>query len=321
MRSSSKVAIGLAALLAVSAGASRADAQPAAQGFGVERFYPSAPGGGWFVMDALELQGGLGGALSLTSGYARNPLRLSEGGQRLAVVSDEAFAGVGAALTYDRFRVSLGMTSPLVVKGTSGTVGGYAFTGPSVDPGHNPDTIWDTRLGFDARIFGRPGEAFRFGAGAQLFIPSGSRADYVSDGTFRGMFRLLFAGDARGFTYAAHVGVHVRPLDDAPTPGSPRGHELLFGLAAGAKLPVGREERWHVVIGPEVWGATAFRTFFGAGGTAVEGLLSSRFEGPVGDGLAMRVRMGSGIGSNEQFGAPDWRAVAGIEMSYCGTKP
>src|SRR5260370_39812697 len=40
------------------------------QGFAVERFYPSAPGGGWFVMDALDLRGGLGGALALTTGYA-----------------------------------------------------------------------------------------------------------------------------------------------------------------------------------------------------------------------------------------------------------
>lgn len=321
MSNSSRVTLGLVVALTVGAHASHAEAQPQAQGFAVERFYPSAPEGGWFVMDDLDLHGGLGAALELTSGYARNPLRLSDGSQRLAVVSDTAFVEIGAAVTYDRFRLYLDLTSPLAILGKSGTIGGYAFTAPPVDLGQSPDTLSDTRIGFDARIFGQPGGAFRLGAGAQLFVPGGARSDYDTDDTFRAMFRLLFAGDARGFTYAGHVGVHIRPLDDAPTPGSPRGHELLFGLAAGPTFPIGRAGTWRVVIGPEIWGATAFRTFFGEGGTAVEGLLSSRFEGPIADGLSLRVKLGSGIGSDQQFGAPDWRAVCGIEMSYPGQKP
>src|SRR5262249_10209478 len=156
-------------------------AQQAAQGFAVERFYPSAPGGGFFVMDALDMQGGLGGALGLTVGYARNPLQVSDGRRRLPVGSDEAFAAVGAALTYDRFRLYLDLTTPLVIKGQSGTVSGSSFTGPSVSPGQSPDTISDTRLGFDARIVGQPGGAFRLGAGAQLLVPSGNRSDYDTD--------------------------------------------------------------------------------------------------------------------------------------------
>src|ERR1700722_8370307 len=51
-----------------------ADAQQQPSGFAVERLYQSAPGGGWFVMDDLDMTGRLGGAVSLTSGYARNPL-------------------------------------------------------------------------------------------------------------------------------------------------------------------------------------------------------------------------------------------------------
>src|SRR3984957_8484784 len=53
---------------------SLADAQQQPSGFAVERLYQSAPGGGWFVMDDLDMTGRLGGAVSLTSGYARNPL-------------------------------------------------------------------------------------------------------------------------------------------------------------------------------------------------------------------------------------------------------
>src|ERR1700735_5456190 len=101
-RSKASRALRFAALSAASAWESRAGAQRQAQGFALERFYPSAPGGGWFVMDALDMHGGLGGAFEVQSGYARNALRISQGTQSLSVVSDEVFADIGLAVTYDR---------------------------------------------------------------------------------------------------------------------------------------------------------------------------------------------------------------------------
>ena len=308
------------ALWAAILSASRAQAQPQAQGFAVERFYPSAPGAGWFVMDALDMQGGLGGAMALTLGYARNPLRISDGSQGLSVVSDEASANFGFALTYSRFRLSLNMDMPFVITGGSGMAGGYALAAPSVNPGVDPDTLSDYRIGFDARILGQPGGRFRLGAGAQLIIPNGRRADYDTDDTFRGMIRALFAGDVGRFTYAGQFGAHIRPLDDSPIPGSPRGSELLFGAAGGAKLPVGRGADWAIVVGPEIYGATAFHSFFSEGGTALEGLVSGRLEGTRVNSVQMRFKLGVGAGINRQFGAPEWRAVVGIEMFRLATK-
>jgi hypothetical protein len=309
-------------LAALSARMPSAEAEPRqAQGFALDRFYTSAAGGGWLVMDDLDLYGGLGGAVGLTVVYERNPLRLVDGARSLAVVSDEAFVDLGAAVSYGRFRFYLDVGMPLVVEGRSGTLGGYAFTGPSLSPSSNPDPVSDVRFGADVRILGAPRSPFRLGAGAQLVVPSGSRADYDTDQTVRGMVRVLFAGDAPYFTYAGQLGIHLRPLDDAPAPGGPRGHEMLFGLAAGAKLPLGRTTSWAAVIGPEVWGATALRSFFGSGATAVEGLLSSRFEGPVAGGMRLRVRLGAGIGSDQQFGAPSFRAACGVEISRPGREP
>src|SRR5450432_4017894 len=46
------------------------------QGFATERFYPSAPGAGWMVMDNLDMHGGLAGAIAVSGGYARDPLRV-----------------------------------------------------------------------------------------------------------------------------------------------------------------------------------------------------------------------------------------------------
>ncbi len=316
-----RASLALAALWAAILSPSRAQAQQQAQGFAVERFSPSAPGAGWFVMDALDMQGGLGGAMALTLGYARNPLRVAEGQRNLAVVSDEASADFGFAVTYRRFRLSLNMDMPLVITGDGGTVGGYVFTHPSVTPGTNPDTLSDYRVGVDARILGQPDGRFRLGASAQLVIPNGHRADYDTDDTFRGMVRALLAGDAGHFAYAGQLGVHIRPLDDSPTPGSPRGSELLFGAAGGAKLPVGRSADWGVVVGPEVYGATAFRSFFGSSDTALEGLLSGRLEGTRANRAQLRFKLGVGAGIDRQFGAPDWRVVVGAEMFNCHQRP
>jgi hypothetical protein len=307
-----RVLLFIALLLVSNAWTSRAEAQPA-KGFAVERFYPSAAGGGWLVMDELGMHGGFGGAIEISGGYARKPLDVAspDGTQRVALVSSQAFADFSVAATYERFRLYLNFSTPLAVAGESGTLGTYELSGPSVDLGKNPDTLSDPRVGFDARLLGAPGSALRVGAGAQLIIPSGDRADYLTDGTFRGMFRLLFAGDVGRFMYAGQLGMHLRPLDDSPAPGSPRGSELLFGIAAGPRLSVGTG--WAVVVGPEIYGETALRSFFGGTTTGLEALLTGRLEG-VGTGRQLRVKVGAGGGLDPHFGAPQWRIVFAVEL-------
>jgi hypothetical protein len=321
MRSSSVAAI----LLAGVTWATAAGAQQKAQGFGVERFYPPAPGAGWFVMDSLDMHGNLGGVMALTMGYAHDPWRVrsADGSQHLAVVSDNAFADFGFAVTYERFRLYLNIDMPLAIQGQSGTIGGLSYTAPTVDPGSSPDTLSDARVGFDARIVGDEGSPFRLGAGAQLFVPNGNtcwfdttntyRCDYDTDGTYRAMGRLLFAGDVGAFTYAGQVGIHIRPRDDAPVPG-PHGSELLFGAAGGARIPVFGGGRTALVLGPEVYGATALRSLFGTTSTALEGLLTARVEGTADDGPQLRFKLGPGVGLDQHFGAPEWRVVVGIEV-------
>jgi hypothetical protein len=295
------------------AGRAVADQQPQPKGFAVERFYPSAPQAGWLVMDSLDMHGGLGGAMAMTLGYAANPLRVSDGMSHLAVVSDQAFADFGVEATYHRWRWYANVAMPLAIYGQSGSVGGYAFKGPAVNLGANPDTLSDPRLGANVRIVGEAYGRFRFGLDGQLIIPSGERSEYDTDGTYRGMVRALFAGDAGLFTWAAQLGVHIRPLDE-PTPGSPRGSELLFGVAGGVKLPVGRAKQWAMVLGPELYGASAFKAFFTADGTALELLASGRLEGTRHDRWQVRIKLGVGGGLHQQMGASEWRLVAGVEM-------
>jgi len=299
-----------AGVLVLSAWPTLADAQQQAQGFAVERFYASAPGGGWFVMDDVNISGGLGGAISLTTGYSRNPFVVSDGAQRLILVANEAFVDVGVAVTYDRFRVYLDVPVPLVAAGNSGTVGPFQVTAPSLNIAQNPDTISDSRVGFDMRLLGKPGSSFRLGAGAQLIIPSGNRADYVTDGRYGGMFRLLPAGDVGRFSYAGQFGLHIRPAEDLPLPSSPNGNELLFGASAGRKFSV--RSRWAAIIGPEFFGETAVHSNSN-GQTGFEGLLTGRLE-PTSYRPHLRIKLGIGHGIVQHFGAPEWRILAGVEL-------
>jgi hypothetical protein len=91
-----------------------ADGQQRPSGFAVERLYQSAPGGGWFVMDDLDMTGRLGGSVSITSGYAQNPLVITgpDGTQKLAVASQEAFVDIGGSITHDRFRGYIDIPMP-----------------------------------------------------------------------------------------------------------------------------------------------------------------------------------------------------------------
>jgi hypothetical protein len=311
MRSSRTLAA--TALLGVSFAASPAHAQTQAQGFALDRFYPSAAGGGWFVMDTLEMRGGLGGVMALGTSYASRPFRVTDGTDHLDVVQYEALTTFSFAATYERLRFYLDFAAPVDAGGQSGTVGSTQFTAPAIDPSLTPDTLSDPRVGVDARLVGGPGDAVRLGAGAQLYIPNGNRGDYDTDSTFRAMLRALVAGDRGWFTYAGQLGVHVRPLDDAASAG-PRGSELLFGAAAGARFPVGPGRRTVMVVGPEVYGESAFEAFFGRTTTGLESLLSARVEGTADDGPQLRFKVGAGAGLDAHFGTPEWRVVVGLEL-------
>src|ERR1051326_5174552 len=229
-----------------------AEAQQQPQGFAVERFYPAPPGSGWFVMDDLNMSGGLGGVVTFTSNYSRNPLDITsvDGAVHIPVVSNAEFINLGIAGTYDRYRIYFDFPMPLALRGTSGTLGAY-----------------------------------------------------------QGIFRLLAAGDRGRFSYAGFMGVHVRPLNDSPAPGSPNGDEFLFGSSVGRKFSFRRA--WNGIVGPEIYGETSFSSFFSEQRTAVEGLLTTRFERT---GSPLRFILGAGHGFVQHFGAPEWRVLFGVEL-------
>jgi hypothetical protein len=290
-----------------------ARAQQVAQGFAVERFYASAPGAGYFVMDNLSQHGGLAGTMGITFGYSRDALllRAKASDRALAVIADRTFIDLGFAGTYDRVRLYFNFEMPLTAAGNSGQIGGYSFIAPTVNLSSHPDLISDARFGADVRLFGEPNGPARLGASAQIFFPNGDRDDYMSDDTFRAMLRALWAGDLGRFSYAGQLGVHVRPLNEN-IPGSPRGSELLFGLAVGARAQLSADT--SVVIGPELFGETALSGLLHGSTTGVECLIGSRLETPVDSQRTLRVKLALGGGLHPHFGAPEWRALVGLEL-------
>jgi hypothetical protein len=288
-----------------------AEAQQQLQGFAVERFYPAPPGSIWFVMDDLNMSGGLGGVVALTSPYSRKPLEITgpDGSTSIPVVSDAAFINLGVAGTYDRYRFYLNFPMPMLMSGASGTVGPFQLNGPVVNPGTSPDNISDPGAGFDVRIHGKPGSSLRLGIGAELLFPSGERSDYLSDARYRGMLRFLAAGDRGLFAYAGQVGIHLRSLNDSPAPDSPAGNEFMFGSSIGRKFSFGRG--WNGLVGPEFYGETAFSSFFDKERTALEGQLTTRLERT---GYPARFKLGVGHGIVQHFGAPEWRVLFGVEL-------
>ena len=302
--------------------ASHSPAQVAAEGYAVERFSPAAPGTPWLVMDDLRLDGPLGGAVSLVTGYARRPLRVSAPGspESLSVVSDQAFVDVGLAILYERFRFTLDIPDPMYMAGKSGLVGGNQYTAPRLDIGKYPDKVSDFRLGVDSRLWGDVDGPFRLGLSAQLFVPHGERATYVTDATYRSVLRAQFAGRWGIINHAGFVGVHLRPRDDSdtiasPSLGGPRGSEFVFGLAVAPQTAFGGNGALRAGFGPELFGETAFKEAFGKYTTALEALLSAHLTHVNEHGALVRIKLGAGPGIHPQFGAPTWRMVLGLEIS------
>ena len=62
-----------------------------------------------------------------------------------------------------------------------------------------------------------------------------------------------------------------------------------------------------LVVGPEIYGVTAIRSFFGTDTTALEGLVTGRLEGTGDEGPQLRFKLGVGGGLNPHFGAPEER--------------
>jgi outer membrane protein OmpA-like peptidoglycan-associated protein len=291
------------ALVALLGSARSAAAQPIATGLALDRFDPAERGSEWFALDSLDLRGRVRPAVGVDLDWGHKPLVLYDAGGREvgSVVSDQLFVHAGASLVlFDRVRVGFNLPIAIVQSGDGATLAGITYPAPGAPQ------IGDLRLGADVRVVGRYGSPFTLAAGANLYLPTGSRDDYTSDGVVRAVIPHVNAsGEIGAFVYAAKLGFELRRSQIVG--GERLGDDFQFGVAAGARLA-----RDRLVLGPELYGSTvveggAFRT----AGTPLELIFGVHYQ------FASDWRAGAGFGPGivRGDGAPLFRALASIEWA------
>ena len=273
-------------------------------GFAVDRFEPSERGSDWFVNDSLDLRGAPNLAAGLVLDWAYKPLVLNKPGNTDGralgnVLTDRVLAHAGASLMFDdRWRVSFDLPVALYQHGDD--VSGVARAADGLSLG-------DLRLAGDWRFVGHYGDVFTAALGLQVHVPTGSRANFTSDGTVRATPRISIAGDGEGLVYAAKLGFAYRPLHET-FEGRKLGSEAVFSVAAGVRV------NDIFVFGPELYGSTVV-TNGGAPlaqrSTPLELLLGGHLK------LAKHWRVGSGIGPGftRGDGTPTMRVLLSIEFA------
>ncbi len=278
------------------------DASAQVQGVAIDRFDPSERGSDWFALESLDLRGDPRPAAGTVLGYAYRPLAIYDaaGTLRTAVVRDSLVLHSGASLVlWDRVRFGLDLPVYLFQDGQTGTLGGATFTPPS-------ESIGDLRLGADVRLLGRYADLLTVAAGAQLFVPTGSPADYTSDGVVRLMPRVLAAGRAADLEYAAKVAFDYRPLGGT-LGGIGLGSDLVYAVAAGFRTSPGP------LLGVELLGSTTVTGSaqpLARGDTPLELLFGVHAD----LGRDWRLGVGAGPGLTRAFGEPTFRALVSLDL-------
>lgn len=258
--------------------------------YAVDRFEPAERGSEWLANESLDLRGHLRPSVGFVLSYAHRSVVVPGLGPEpaYAPVESLAYAHLGASVViFERARVAMNLPFQVYA-------GGDVRPSPSIPAPSRDDGVGDLRLGADVRVFGDPRGAVGGALGAQLWMPTGQRSQWASDGAVRFRPRVALAGEAGIFVWAAQAAFYARDRS-----------ELSGSGAAGLRIAR------TLVVGPEVIAATVLESKFTAAGTPIELLLGAHW---LVQGTA-RVGGGVGAGVGEGFGAPAWRAVFGIEWA------
>jgi OOP family OmpA-OmpF porin len=280
-----------------------ATASAQASGFAIDHFNPSERGSDWFAEDSLDFRGANRPAIGLVAEYADRPLVIvnANGSTNSSPVKDQLILHPGASVVlFDRLRLAFDLPVVVFADGNAGAVTTTAY------PATTSGGLGDLRVSADGRLYGKYGDPFTLAAGLSVFLPIGSTSAYASDGEVRVLPRVAVAGDLGIVAYAAHVGLQVRPVDNA-FPGYPTGTEVDVGGSIGI-----RALRRHLLVGPEVYGSTVVTNAsaaFSTRQTPVEGLLGVHYA----FASDWRIGGGLGMGLTRGFGEPLVRGLLAIE--------
>lgn len=298
--------VGALALIATSSSARPARAQRAS-GFAVDRFEPAGAGSGFLSLESLDFDGHLRPAAGLVGAWAWKPLVVYDPrGEVAPLVEQQLIEHVmGSLVVWNRARFDLDLPIQVIRGGTDVLVGTQVYGAP------RGSIIGDLRLGGAARLLEHSWGRLTGGVGAQLFLPTGDTKAYTSDGGVRfwpqlmatGRPRIAATDDDDRLTWAARLGVHVRPE-----------HGCGCDLSPGSELTAGLGARWRFspvwAAGPELAFATALGGRFASQArTSAELLLGARAV------VAPRWNVSFALapGLTDGAGTPVVRAVLGVQ--------
>ena len=272
------------------------------KGFVLDRFDPSERGSEWFVLDSLDLQGHLRPAIGVVGSWSYRPLVVydRDGNYIQSLVAHQIIVHPGASVVlWNRVRAGVSLPVATYQTGNAITIGTKYYASPSA-------AVGDLRLAADARLFGEHGGLLTGALGLALYLPTGSRDNYTSDGTVRVLPRATLAGDFKQLTYSARAGFHYRPLSET-FDRNPLGSEITFGLAAGVRVL-----NKALTVGPELYGSSIVDSdsFLKRRGTPVEGLLGAHYMFK-----SFRFGAGGGTGLDRGWGTPEFRAFLSAEWA------
>lgn len=272
----------------------------------------------WRPVGSAENRVFVNGAL----GYSHNPLRSDTVTDDPSVKNHIDNPVQGQFITYLSGgaqllkRLTLGLTLPINLLNIYGNdpqsegVGGGGI-------GDSPVAVGDVRLDARVKTWETDTEWLKFGLGAALFVPTGSRGAFASDGATSGSLYVASELDFGKFFLSGNLGPHFRP--DGSIGGD--SGSLFLGSdvrwAFGAYLPM-REGK--VRLGGELWGTTGITAssrngeretkFFSGANTDLEWLAQGRFTIDPRD--RVYVQVGAGTRLTTGYGAPDFRILGSI---------
>jgi hypothetical protein len=248
-----------------------------------------------------EVQSGL--AVRVVVDYAHNPLVLRDAATQKsdgAIVSDQTVLHLG--LSYRLWKVvTLDLDLPVAFqRGDQPEGGGARFGAPA------GTALADVRIGARVAVLGRSKDAFQLGIGTLVWLPTGSRAAYSSDGVARGASFVVAGGKARYLVWSASVGPEFRAriaFGDYAT-----GPSLRAGAGVGFLPGDGSFQ-----VGPEV-----------TGGVPLDSVQKHRVDAEILVGARQRFArrftagFAAGIGIAPGVGTPDFRSVLAVAYAPPG---
>lgn len=163
------------------------------------------------------------------------------------------YADIGVEIL-DRFAFQVQLPAALYQHGSpSNDPTGKAPEATKAAASPDPAALMDLRLDARVILFRNDARSFKLGAQGAIWIPTGNRNKYASDGAVAGALSLALEGDWKKVQVTGNLGMHFRPYGAVNS--FAVGNELRYALGVFAPLRDG-----SIRIGGEIFGGVGLDT-------------------------------------------------------------